>query len=51
LLQALAKHEADVLSLAASPSHRAVYAAGADGQVDDGRFYRYIVAANVFCVI
>ncbi|CAM6083883.1 unnamed protein product [Calypogeia fissa] len=33
LIQALAKHGADVLALAVSPSHRGVYAAGADGQV------------------
>lgn len=33
LLQAHTRHKADVLALAASPSHRSVFAAGADGQV------------------
>ncbi|KAL2645510.1 hypothetical protein R1flu_013097 [Riccia fluitans] len=33
LLQQHSKHKADVLALAASPSHKIVFAAGADGQV------------------
>lgn len=33
LLQAHTTHRADVLALAASPSHRSIFAAGADGQV------------------
>ncbi|XP_024544921.1 WD repeat-containing protein PCN isoform X1 [Selaginella moellendorffii] len=33
LLEALTRHDADVLALAAAPSHTAVFAAGADGQV------------------
>lgn len=33
LLQVHTRHRADVLALAASPSHRTVFAGGADGQV------------------
>jgi len=33
LLQVQTRHDADVLALAASPDHRSVFSAGADGQV------------------